>query len=238
VDASLALAMAALGLASSVHCAGMCGGIVTAFSARRVIPIGAAPLRNHWIYIAAFNAGRISTYSLAGAAAGLLGSAAYAAAALPLQTALYTLANVVLVLIGLQLAGLLNPMAAVERIGAPLWQRLQPLAVRLAPARSLSGAYAAGLVWGWLPCGLVYGALTAAVFAGSPAAGALAMLAFGIGTLPSLFAAGLAATQVRGWLGRRAVRTAAGSALLGFGVYGLAQAGGVADGVRQALLCF
>jgi sulfite exporter TauE/SafE len=76
-----------------------------------------------------------------------------------------------------------------------------------------------------LPCGLVYGALTAAAFAGNPAAGAAGMLAFGLGTLPWLFAAGVAAARLRGWLERRPIRLGVGGAVLGFGFWGLAHAG-------------
>jgi sulfite exporter TauE/SafE len=237
MDAALLLAMALLGVVSSVHCAGMCGGIVAAFSARRVIPIvpAAAPARPQWLRIALFNGGRITTYAIAGAIAGTVGAGAYAASALPAQSALYFAANLVLVIAGLQLFGAGRWLSRLEALGAPLWRRLQPLATRF--IRS-DNSYAAGILWGWLPCAFVYGALAAAALAGSPARGAAAMLAFGIGTLPALVAAGLAATQARAWLGRRAVRTAAGSALLGLGTYGLVHAGGVADGVRQAFLCF
>lgn len=203
--------MAALGLASGVHCAGMCGGIVTAFSIR-----GQSP---NSLRLLLFNAGRVSTYAFAGALAGSLGW--YASAG---QTALFVLANVVLVFVGLHLAGARSPMRLLENMGAPLWRRIQPHAARF--ARS-GNAYAAGLLWGWLPCGLVYGALTAAAFAGSPAGGATAMLAFGIGTLPWLLAAGVAAARLRAWMGKKAVRLAVGGTVLGFGAWGLAHAGTV-----------
>jgi hypothetical protein len=211
----------------------MCGGIVTAFSARSVLPGPAFPVQ------LIFNLGRIASYSLAGAAAGTIGSAGgYAGIAFPAQAILFVVANVVLVLVGLQLAGVRNPLQALERFGAPLWRRIQPLAARLMPSRSPVQAFAAGAAWGWLPCGLVYGALAAAVFAGSPARGALAMAAFGLGTLPWLLAAGLAAARLRAWMSRPPVRLAAGSGVAAFGAWGLAQAGGLAEGLRQTLLCF
>jgi sulfite exporter TauE/SafE len=106
-------------------------------------------------------------------------------------------------------------LAPLERIGAPLWRRLQPLAAKAMRGPS---AYVAGLLWGWLPCGLVYGALAAAAFAGSAAGGALAMAAYGLGTLPWLMAGGLAF----GWLQRKTTRAIAGATVLAFGVYGLA----------------
>jgi hypothetical protein len=204
--------MFALGIASGVHCVGMCGGIVTAFSTIRFNP------RPEWTRQILFNAGRISTYAIAGAIAGTLG---YATGAVQAQSALAVLANVVLILVGLHLAGA-GAMLRLERLGAPLWRRLQPHAAR---ASSAGNPYVAGLLWGWLPCGLVYGALAVAVFSRSSFEAAAAMLAFGLGTLPWLLAAGTAAARLRGWMGRRAVRLAAGAAVLGFGVYGLAHAG-------------
>ncbi len=211
MDAAFLGAMAALGLASGLHCIGMCGGIVTAFSAGR---------GRRWTHTAVFNAGRITSYTVAGALVGALGGLAWYASGG--QNALYVLANVVLIFVGLHLAGLQSPMRWLEKLGAPLWRRLQPLAARLIQVRTLGGAYRAGLAWGWLPCGLVYGALVASAFAGSPAGGAAGMAAFGLGTAPWLLAAGVAAARLRGWMSRRGVRLGVGGAVLGFGVWGLA----------------
>jgi sulfite exporter TauE/SafE len=93
----------------------------------------------------------------------------------------------------------------------------------------LPGSFAAGLLWGWLPCGLVYGALAAAALAGSPARGAAAMLAFGLGTLPNLLAIGIAAARMRALAGSRVARFAAAGMLAGFGVYGLARASAIGE---------
>ena len=202
------LAMLALGAASGVHCVGMCGGIVVAFSTVRFNP------RPEWQRQILFNGGRISTYAAAGAVAGTLG---YAARALPLQHALQVFADVALVLVGLHLAGI-GPLRHVERLAAPLWRRLQPLAARVT---AHGNPYLAGLVWGWLPCGMVYGALAVATLAGSAHGGAAGMLAFGLGTLPWLLAAGAAAARLRGWMSRPAVRYAAGGGLLAVGIHGL-----------------
>ena len=232
MDAAFVLGMLGLGLVSGVHCAGMCGGIVVAFSARQqpLLP-GRTILRRQ----AAFNAGRITSYAAAGA---LAGGAAHLLSALPLQAALYAAANILLMLVGLQLAGWSAPARWIEALGAPLWRRLQPLAIRLTPGRGFAQAYAAGAVWGWLPCGLVYGALAAAAASGDPARGALGMAAFGLGTLPWLLAAGMAAARLRTWLSARASRLAAGFLVLGFGAWGLARAAAISDTVRAAILCF
>ncbi|MDA0225854.1 MAG: sulfite exporter TauE/SafE family protein [Proteobacteria bacterium] len=235
---TLPLAMLVTGFLSGVHCLGMCGGIVGAFSAQRVIAITPVRALCEWPRQLAFNAGRLVTYTLLGAVAGTLGNAGgWIAGVLPWQSALYVLANVMLILVGLHLAGLSGWLGGLERVGAPLWRRIQPLAARLLPGRTLGQGIAAGLAWGLLPCGLVYGALAAAAFAGGPLGGAVAMLAFGLGTLPNLLAAGLAAARLRGFVSRRGVRLAAGGLVLGFGVFGLAHAGAVAEGIRRGLLC-
>jgi uncharacterized protein len=205
----LALSLCLLGLASGVHCVGMCGGFVAAFGTRKVIAI--QPAGPRWRSLLAFNAGRITSYSVAGAIAGVIGG--QFALLLDAQTALYLLANLMFIAIGLHLAGA-SSLSFVEKLGAPIWRRLQPLA-----ARTLNnGAYAAGLLWGWIPCGLVYGALAAAAFAGTAAGGAIAMAAYGLGTLPWLMAGGAAFS----WLQKKTTRAVAGATVLAFGVYGLA----------------
>jgi sulfite exporter TauE/SafE len=232
---STLLAMLVLGVLSSVHCGAMCGGIVGAFSAAQPL----LPKNDLFKRQLMFNAGRVTTYAGLGALAGALGSlGALAAEAISFQTAIFVLANATLVLIGIHLAGFGGPLARLEALGARLWRRVQPLASRLMPGGTLPRAYAAGLLWGALPCGLVYGALAVSMFAGGALEGALGMIAFGAGTLPVLLAAGAAAARARAWLGRRAVRAGAGALVLGFGVYGLAHAGSVAEGVRRGILCF
>jgi sulfite exporter TauE/SafE len=213
-------AMFLLGAASGLHCVGMCGGIVAAFSLRK--------------NILQFNLGRISAYASGGAAAGAIGSVAgYAGFVLSAQTALLVLANVVLILVGLHLAGFGSLIRRSEVIGLPVWRRIQPYAMKF----SKQNAFLAGAAWGFIPCGLVYGALATAVFAGSPAAGAAAMAAFGLGTLPWLLAAGVTAARLRSTLNRPAVRAALGFGVIGYGTWGLARAAGIADAVQQALLC-
>jgi len=209
----LPLAAFLLGLASGVHCVGMCGGIVAAFSAPNVVRgPRESPAVPSLGLLALFNTGRVSAYTAAGAAAGALGSVgAYAVGVVDIQVALYVLANVVLVMIGLHLAGLSPLLARLEPLGAPVWRRLQPLAARFLPANTPLRALVAGSLWGWLPCGLVYGMLATAIAAGSVTGGAMLMLAFGLGTVPNLMMAGIALTRLRGIIARRWVRLAAGS---------------------------
>ena len=234
---ALLLGMLLTGFASGVHCAGMCGGFVSAFSAARIVRLCDArrDRAREWLGPLALSTGRVATYTLAGAIAGALGGAV--AQALPVQTALFVVANAMLVLAGLYVATAGRGLARLEALGAPVWRRLQPGAARLFGVRSLHATFAAGMLWGLLPCGLVYGALAVAALAGSPARGAATMLAFGLGTAPTLLAIGLAAGRVRAWTSRPAARLAAGALILGFGVYGLARAADVPEALRNGLFC-
>ena len=205
-----------VGLLGGTHCVGMCGGIVGALSLQ--LPGHKTPLPFHLAY----NLGRIVSYMVAGGVVGTLGSGSLLLGGmLPVQNTLYTLANLMLVVLGLYLAGIWYGVTYLERIGGALWKRLQPYTSRLLPIRSLPGAFAVGAVWGWLPCGLVYSVLVSALASGSPVQGTLLMLAFGLGTLPNLLAMGLFAQQLRGFLQNLWVRRATGVLVMGFGAWGL-----------------
>jgi len=215
IEFSLLTALLA-GLLGGVHCVGMCGGIVAAFSFR------ADGTHPRFRFHLAYNLGRITSYALFGALAGALGASFKLAHFLPVQTVLYLLAQVVMILLGLYLAGFNRWVLVFEKAGGALWRRLQPLFGRLLPVRNLPGALLAGMAWGWLPCGLVYSVLVSALAAGSATSGAALMLAFGLGTLPNLLGMGLFARSLQPFLQQRGVRRAAGLTVAGFGVWGLA----------------
>lgn len=207
------LALFLVGLLGGTHCVGMCGGIVGALS------LG-APAR--WSMHLAYNAGRILSYAAAGALAGALGAASLTLdGQMPIRIGLYLLANLMLVALGLYLLGVTRALAFTERAGQHLWRFIQPLTRRFLPARTVVQAFPLGLLWGWLPCGLVYSTLATALSAGSPGRGALLMLAFGLGTLPNLLLAGILLARLNEFVRRPAVRIASGLLVLGFGIYGL-----------------
>jgi sulfite exporter TauE/SafE len=214
IEFSLLTALLA-GLLGGVHCVGMCGGIVAAFSFRAdgTLP----PFRMHLAY----NLGRITSYTIFGALAGLLGASLKLAEFLPVQTLLYVLAQVVMILLGLYLAGFNQWVLVFERVGGALWRRVKPVFQKLLPVKTLPQALLAGVIWGWLPCGLVYSVLVSAVAAGSAPSGAALMLAFGLGTLPNLLGMGLFARQIQPFMQQVWVRRAAGLTVAGFGVWGL-----------------
>lgn len=210
------LALFLVGLLGGGHCIGMCGGIVGALSMS-----GGARFSLHLAY----NAGRIASYGAAGALAGLLGGGLEAAGQalsgqLPVRLALYLAANLMLILLGVYLMGATRSLLWVERAGRGIWRRLQPLTRGLLPAQSVTQAFPLGLLWGWLPCGLVYSALATALTSGSAWRGAGLMLAFGLGTLPTLLLTGFLAARLNEYLARPVVRILAGLLVLAIGLHG------------------
>jgi len=187
-----------LGLFSTVHCVGMCGGIIGALSLSLPVEI-----RSHRLpmlaFVTTYNIGRIISYSLAGLVAGAIGTGALASFGLDQgHSVLRAIGIAMMVAIGLYLAGWLPQLAVVEKIGVPVWKKLEPLGRGLLPVTSLPRAMAYGLIWGWLPCGLVYFVLLWALTTGDAVKGALTMLAFGLGTMPTLLATGF----MTSWLTR------------------------------------
>jgi len=182
------------GLFGSAHCVAMCGGIAAALGTAR----GSDPRRTRPLL---YQLGRITSYACAGALAGTLGAATGAVLAVDGWSELLRFATaVVVIIIGLDIALGANARArwlrAPERLGATLWRRLAPAATRLIPERPAARALMLGLLWGWLPCGLVYSVLLAAAVSGGALQGAALMFAFGLGTLPAMLGLSYAGARV------------------------------------------
>lgn len=209
-----------MGLAGSSHCFAMCGGVSAALS-MAIPPAHQRPL-GRLTYLICYNLGRILSYMLAGALVGGLfasvaglGQGKHALAWLQLFAALMMIA------VGLYLAGWWQGVLRIEQLGARLWPHIRPLANRCLPLGRPLAALPFGMIWGWLPCGMVYSMLTWSAASGSAGAGALLMLSFGLGTLPTLFALGGLADRLRYWLTRRELRLAGGLLLLLLGTHTL-----------------
>ena len=209
-----------VGLLGGVHCLGMCGSIVGIFTSQ--VPKDAA----RWPFHLAYSSGRIASYAAAGALVGAIGQAGLLMRdAVPVQHLLFALSSLILIALGLYLAGIWGAVRQLEQMGGGLWKRLQPYTTRMLPVNTVPRALGLGALWGWLPCGLVYSVLLTALASGSAVQGALIMLAFGLGTLPNLLAIGLFWESVKGWMQSPRVRLSAGIVVAAFGVYGLYKVG-------------
>jgi sulfite exporter TauE/SafE len=209
-----------VGLLGGVHCLGMCGSIVGILTTQ--LPKTGA----RWPFHLAYSSGRVASYSLAGALVGAVGQAGLLLRdQVPIQHLLFALSSLMLIALGLYLAGIGNLVLRIEGLGRGLWQRIQPLTRRLFPVNTPLRALLLGAVWGWLPCGLVYSVLLTALASGHAQSGAFIMLAFGLGTLPNLLLIGLFWERVKGWVQSRPVRMTAGLLVAAFGVYGLFKVG-------------
>ncbi len=205
-----------VGLLGGVHCLGMCGSIVGVFTSQ--VPKQHA----RWPFHLAYSSGRIASYVIAGVLVGAVGQAGLLMRdAVPVQHLLFALSSLMLVMLGLYLAGVWGAVRRLEQLGGGLWKRLQPYTTRLLPVDTVPRALGLGALWGWLPCGLVYSVLLTALASGDALQGGLTMLAFGLGTLPNLLAIGLFWESIRSWVQSPRVRLAAGALVAGFGVYGL-----------------
>jgi sulfite exporter TauE/SafE len=210
-----------VGLFGSVHCIGMCGGIAGALT------MGLSPDRRRSIgaalpYVLAYNVGRIGSYTLAGAIAGLVGE--HAANLFSLHNARtigLVISALFLIALGLYLGGWWQVLSVLERAGTRLWRRIEPYGRRLLPVRNPAQALGLGAIWGWLPCGLVYATLAWSLTTGSAQQGALLMLAFGLGTLPMLLVLGTASRWLSELTRRLVVRRAVGALVIAFGVFTL-----------------
>ncbi len=199
-----------IGLMGGMHCFGMCGGIMTAVAIQ-------APTAQRLPLTTAYNLGRISSYMLAGAASGALG------ATLDLHQfpVLRLLAAVMLILMGLYLAGWSTWLTHVEQAGRGLWRCISPLGKRLLPVRNIRQALTLGMIWGWLPCGLVYSTLTWSLASHSWLDGALIMGLFGMGTLPVMLATGWFSHSLKGLVQQQWLRRLGGMLILLWGCYNL-----------------
>ncbi|MGE8409691.1 MAG: sulfite exporter TauE/SafE family protein [Pseudomonas sp.] len=203
-----------LGLLGGGHCLGMCGGLMGALT----LAIPKEQQGRRVRLLLAYNLGRVLSYASAGL---LLGLAGWALAGSPLATAMRAVAALLLITMGLYLAGWWSGLTRIEHLGRGLWRHIQPVASRLLPVSSLPRALLLGALWGWLPCGLVYSTLLWAASQGNATHSALLMLAFGVGTWPILMATGLAAERSNALLRKRGVRVAGGLLVILFGLWTL-----------------
>ena len=203
------------GLLGSAHCFGMCAGISGLFAVNASV----ASLKSQIPMAIAYNAGRVLSYAFLGTAVAILGQSIVAA--IPEIAAPVRLASgLLIVIVGLQVAFNWRFLAPVEKAGAKIWQRIAPAAKGLLPVTSMPKALGLGLLWGWLPCGLVYSVLLLAATTADAVNGGLVMLAFGLGTSPAMIMTGLSASKLSQFMSRK--RLGAGLLIILLGLLTLA----------------
>lgn len=194
---NLALAFVTGLISSFGHCLGMCGGIVAIYSARQAAQT--APSTNKPGLLARIvgflplHLGRITTYIFFGALIGLAGSLLDQVSGLMGWQGVFSiLVGIAMLLVSLSLMGFLPPievaLASINGGGSPMGRMRN-----LFGKRSFLATLTLGILWGFLPCGLVFAMLVLAARAQTIWGGALTMLAFGLGTVPTLLGFGLAA---------------------------------------------
>jgi len=211
----------AAGLAGSAHCIAMCGGMAGALGMRArstaATPHAAA------CQATLYQIGRVSGYTLAGALVGTFSHGARWFMQLAGATVLLRVAaGVLTLLLAVRMLTGRNLLAPLERAGMHLWRYLQPLTQRTAHRTDWYASLLLGLVWGWLPCGMVYSVLLISATSGSTAAGAATMASFGLGTLPAMLVSSLLVTRVPRVSGP-VLRVASGVLLGLFGTWMLVQ---------------
>ncbi|MDJ0906663.1 MAG: sulfite exporter TauE/SafE family protein [Woeseiaceae bacterium] len=201
------------GLVGSAHCLGMCAGISGLFA----VNAEAASMRASVPTAVVYNAGRVITYAVLGIIVAAFGSVIVKASP-DLAVGIRMLSGIIIILVGLKVAFDLRILNVIERMGGTLWARIAPVATRLVPVTSLPKALGLGLVWGWLPCGLVYSVLMIAATSASPIGGAATMFAFGIGTMPAMVLSGLGAARLSSFMQRRGTRIGLGLLVVAMGL--------------------
>lgn len=201
-----------IGLLGSGHCLGMCGGLMGALTL--AIPKEQKSRRLYLLF--AYNIGRLASYACAGLLLGIVG---WAVSTSMFASGLRIVAAILLILMGVYLAGWWSGLTYIERAGGILWKYLQPLTKRFMPVDSMKKAILMGMLWGWLPCGLVYSTLLWSTTQGNVIDSALLMLTFGLGTTPALIATGLAAERLTTLLQHKGVRMTSGILIILFGIW-------------------
>jgi sulfite exporter TauE/SafE len=201
------------GILGSAHCLGMCGGISGLFAVNTSV----ATLRTQVPFALTYNAGRVVSYAVLGSIVGLFGSVIVKASP-SLAVGIRLASGIIIILVGLKVAFDIRWLNAIERMGASIWSRIAPAAKGLVPVTSLPRALGLGLLWGWLPCGLVYSVLMIAATSAEPVSGAAVMVAFGVGTMPAMIMTGLGAARLAELMRRRSARLGMGLVIVAMGI--------------------
>lgn len=211
------------GLLGSGHCFGMCGGIAAGLGAlspgRAVVPA------------LQFNLARLLSYAILGLIAATVLSGV--SGLVPIGRWLRVITAVMILLIGMKFLFGFPGIGFIERGGAGLWKKVMPWALKAGSRNDGFGRVLLGVCWGLVPCGLVYSILVTAASTAHPAKGAITMLTFGVGTLPSMLGLTVAAPALNTFLGDRTVRRVIGFALIVLAIWTLAMMWSMSQGAMK-----
>ena len=214
-DMSALLTAFFVGLLGSGHCFGMCGGIAAGLGSLQVQNNAPGNIKHRASSAFLFNFGRVLSYTGLGLLSAWIMAGLGSMLNVPQWSMILRLLTAVMIfLIGLQFLFNLNTLAGIERAGAKVWRFVSPIALRVSGLPGGLGRLLLGLCWGLLPCGLVYSVLLTASAAGSAVAGGAVMLAFGLGTAPSMLGMSLAAPALSAMLSDRWFKKLMGAALI------------------------
>ena len=209
------------GLSGGVHCAAMCGPLIGIACG----PCARGSARPWFTQALAYNAGRITSYIAAGVIVATAGAAGLALRGAPvMQQSLLLAMSASLILLAAYVAGVAPFVRVLERAGAAGWRHIEPWGRRFLPVNTPARAFGIGLVLGWLPCGMVYVALIAALATADPLHGAMVMAAFGLGTLPNVLAISAWFTRVMAVAKSRLARVLVAAVIAALGLFGLLKA--------------
>ena len=215
VDFSALFTAFFVGLLGSGHCFGMCGGIAAGLGSLPGSGEQQASTKPRVSSALLFNLGRLLSYACLGLISAWLFAKLGHALNVPGWSMILRFVTALMIfLIGLQFLFNWQTLAGIERMGAKVWKFVLPIAVKASSLPGGTGRLLLGLCWGLLPCGLVYSVLLTASAAGSAIPGALVMLAFGIGTLPSMLGMSLAAPTLAALLNDKWSKKLMGAALI------------------------
>lgn len=175
------------GFLSSMHCVGMCGCFVTAYS-MNLKGSNSKKAVSHLLY----SLGRITTYTFLGMIMGFIGSNLYFLSKMAgIQSYITILAGLMMIWLGLSMSGIVPKIAFLDKMSGYFLKFTQKPFTKLMKKKGMFFTYPLGVVLGFLPCCLLYTVELQAMMSGSPIKGALSMFSFGLGTIPSMFSFGM-----------------------------------------------
>ena len=202
------------GFVGSAHCIFMCGGI----ACTAALQTEKASFFNRLFSPVLYSVGRTMTYIILGVSFSFVGQKA--GAWFSIQHILFAFANILLIFGGVYLFLLDRSFVSLEKLGSRLWSLVSPLATKLLRLQSLPGRFFCGLIWGLLPCSLVYIMIGKSFLTQNLLDASLMMAGFGLGTMPVMLAIGWSG-QILFAGHKRVLYYAGGLFLIGFGVFGL-----------------